>query len=510
MLKKHQASPARSAAACLLLALLLAAAAAARQEQTSRNPDPMDWVFVVDTSESMIGKGRGAQNVFSQVQETLTGFVQKSRPGDTIIIYTFDEKTRFVHKVQIKNDKDKSELVNAVAGLAAKGQWTYTGDAVSTALKRIRDLEEEYKGQNHETTLVLFTDGKEDHNPRAGRAISLGDIPEAEISGVSPYTFIVWLNRDKLPRELTDFADKSNGTVIQFSTPSEIPGAVNAIIEGVPARVTMHPTSLDFGKIEPGDAVAGSVNFNSNKKTSLRVTLEGADGAVTLAEPQGVVTLEAEKDTAVTVRLQSSPQIADGAQTGRVVFTVDEAVSRVDQAPEGRKKREPLAFAYAFRVERVPVLRKLLMWLAAAFGLLALAYAALYFWLGGVHPLPYYRERRNLEGELSILFPEEAEGKIRLGDENVPRARLSDLQTGRLRELLDGADAELATARDENGKLVTIQSLQGMVRVQDQEVASGDLYNDDIIEVGGVTLRYHGRRERPEVSERAEYSEAAF
>jgi hypothetical protein len=470
----------------------------------------MDWVFVIDTSKSMVGKGDG--NVFPQVKETLREFIKKARNDDTIIIYTFDETPRFVHKVQVKSEKDKDELVEAVFNLSAEGNWTHTGEAVEKALDRIKELNDEYKGQNHETSLVLFTDGKEDH-ARNSSSVFLKDIPEAKIKSVSPYTFVVWLNKEKPPTALTDFADNfENGHVIQYSTPSEIPKAIDDVFFRLPPQIRMHPTSIDMGKIEPGESVEAKVNFTSNRQTSLRVSLQSADGGVSLVEPQGVITLEAEKEVSVPVRLQSPPDAPDGAYRGAVVFTVDEARSRSGVPREDDKDREAFTVNYGLQVERVPITWKIVVWSAATLGTLLLSYIILYFALGGRHPWAAFRDRFNLEGEIAVLSPETdyGGGSIKLKDENARRVRLSSLQTGRLQELLDGSDAELMTVYEDGKKLVGIESLQGALRVQDRDVVSERLYNNDIIEIGSLRLLYGGLPERPEVSDQVEYSEVSL
>ncbi|MGH9763993.1 MAG: hypothetical protein ACREDR_38805, partial [Blastocatellia bacterium] len=51
--------------------------------------EPVDWIFVIDTSASMSGVGKGAQNIFPRVQDTLLEFVPKVRDGDSLTIIVF-------------------------------------------------------------------------------------------------------------------------------------------------------------------------------------------------------------------------------------------------------------------------------------------------------------------------------------------------------------------------------------------------------------------------------------
>lgn len=507
MASVRRARPRRFAAVVILSALGLLASAALPQEPAT--PDDkrelIDWVFVLDTSASMAGKGRGAQEVFPKVKETLREFIRKAKDGDNVIIYTFDERPVLRHNVRIGGENDRNELADEVMRLTAAGNYTHTGEAVDKALDRIRELQEQNKEKRRTSAIVLFTDGKEDHVP-GSRAIYVQDIPQAKIKSIKPYTFVVWLNREPPPAALTDLVGNSErgSKVIPYSIPSEIPQAVTKIFETFPLFVKMIPGSLDLGEAGPGATLEGTVTFESNRGTSLKVALQDADGGVSLIEPAGVVTIEDNNKAPVTVRLQTPLDIPDGDHAGEIVFTVDEVISRGADGPK-EEKREPLALGYRFKVVPVPLWRKLAPW--AAGGLLALVLT----FVGLLVRRKRY-ERRFLEGELTIVGPEigEGGGTIRLTQVKAPRVKLSELQTGRLQEWLGAADAELATAFEGGEKLVAIERTQGTLRVQEREVVSKPLYNGDLIEIGDLKLEFHGRRERPAAPSEMEFSETAF
>jgi von Willebrand factor type A domain len=506
MASVRRTRPRRFAAALILSALgLLASAALAQEPAAADDREFIDWVFVLDTSASMAGKGKGAQEVFPQVKETLREFIRKAKNGDNIIIYTFDERPVLRHNVRLGGENDRNEMADEVMRLTAEGRYTHTGEAVDKALDRIRELQEQNKEKRRTSAIVLFTDGKEDHAPDS-RAIYVQDIPQAKIKSIKPYTFVVWLNRQPPPVALTNLVATSErgSELIQYSIPSEIPQAVTKVFETFPLFVKMDPTSVALGEVGPGATLERTINFVSNRGTSLKVALQDADGGVMLVEPTDVVALEDNGKTLVTVRLQTPRDIPDGGHAGKVVFTVDEVILRGGAGPKD-EKREPLVFGYSFTVKPLPLWRRLAPWGAGLLLALGLTVAGLVARRQSI-------ERRLLEGELTIVGPQIAEGggTIRLTQVQAPRVKLSELQTGRLREWLAKADAELSTDFEEGKKLVVIERTQGTLRVQDREVVSERLYNGDLIEIGELKLEFHGRRERPAAPSELEFSEAAF
>jgi hypothetical protein len=166
---------------------------------------------------------------------------------------------------------------------------------------------------------------------------------------------------------------------------------------------------------------------------------------------------------------------------------------------------------YTFKVVRVPLWRKLAPWALGTLLILGATFVGLCFHYGGL-PWKVRRERRYLEGELLIVRPETADGggRIRLTQVRVPRVKLSELQTGRLREWLGQADAELSTAFEGGKKLVAIERVQGTLRVQGNEVVNKSLYKDDLIEIGDLMLRFNGLRERPTAPSEVEFSGTTF
>ena len=119
---------------------------------------PVDWIFLVDTSMSMRGVGKGTKDIFADVQGSIDTFVREANNGDTVAIYAFDKKVRLQSAMPI-DAKARTDLHAIVAALEAEGNRTHLGAAIAEGLKRAASLP---KDPQRRQAIVLFTDGKED------------------------------------------------------------------------------------------------------------------------------------------------------------------------------------------------------------------------------------------------------------------------------------------------------------------------------------------------------------
>ena len=70
----------------------------------------IDWIVVVDTSASMRGVG-GTKNIFTQVKNSITDFVNTARVGDTVTLYTFDQDVQLkTQNIAITKNEDRGKL----------------------------------------------------------------------------------------------------------------------------------------------------------------------------------------------------------------------------------------------------------------------------------------------------------------------------------------------------------------------------------------------------------------
>lgn len=111
---------------------------------------PVDWIFLVDTSKSMLQNG-----VFADVKESVKTFVTEARDGDSVAVLTFDRDARLHSTVELRGAQSRKDLFDIVDRLQATGNRTHLGLAISTGLDRAV-----HEGRTR--AVVLFTDGKED------------------------------------------------------------------------------------------------------------------------------------------------------------------------------------------------------------------------------------------------------------------------------------------------------------------------------------------------------------
>ncbi|HEY2321485.1 MAG TPA: hypothetical protein VGJ82_01365, partial [Thermoanaerobaculia bacterium] len=49
-----------------------------------------DWILLIDTSNSINGKGEHAKNISVEYKRSIQSFVRGLHPGDRLYVYTFD------------------------------------------------------------------------------------------------------------------------------------------------------------------------------------------------------------------------------------------------------------------------------------------------------------------------------------------------------------------------------------------------------------------------------------
>jgi hypothetical protein len=465
------------------------------------------WILVVDTSKSMIGVG-GTEDIFSRVKSVVKDFIRNAKKGDTVVIYTFDRKPTLVSSVEIKGSFDKVELSDNVDKLLAAGQWTHTGDAVEKAFERSDMLKDQDGNPDKPVAVVIFTDDKEDHEPNS-HSTFLSQIPlNREMP--YPYTFVVWLNKKPPPLEITQFVDNlgDHGSLERIHDSTEINNIRDRVLEFLPPLIVINPSSLLFGSVEPGDTTdIQYLNIRTNRQTSLRIGIEGERTGIELATPSPTVVLK-EGENAIPISLQTTSGLKDGIRDAKLVLVVDELVNGKSVTTTDQIDALKYEIVVSLNIAHVPWWRKTFKWSFLIASTLLVVWAG-FFLLTGRHPPEVWVDYFRLEGELIILSPETIRGNkhISLTGERTNKIELSAIQVGRLKEYLEEDDAELTTAHKDGDKLIRIKALKGDLYVQDQRVLSADLYDEDIIKLGGLTMSFSGLRKRPSEYELLELDE---
>lgn len=129
----------------LAVAVVVLLTFAARAQTRS----PVDWIFLVDTSKSML-----QNDIFGEVKKSLKTFVAEAKEGDSVAIFRFDRKAELQTSTPVGANRD--DLLTIIDDLNATGDRTHLGAAIAKGLERQRN------DPGRVSAIVLFTDGKED------------------------------------------------------------------------------------------------------------------------------------------------------------------------------------------------------------------------------------------------------------------------------------------------------------------------------------------------------------
>ncbi len=551
----------------------------------------IDWIVVVDTSGSMGGAG-GTKNIFNQVKNSITEFVNTARLGDTVTIYSFDKDvTLQTQNIPITSNSNRGQLKQIIASLKADGVRTHTGKAVQKALQHSALLNQRSNANGRTVSIVFLTDGVEDvrgipnpvpipgnttllrqqqckpyiffvslglkehekqlnsfaNNPAlCGKGRVLRDpggvelnrlaknirpvlikpsldvnLPAAKLPFVSPGTITESFNIKSIsnvkntvslkledpnntgirlvsPNNKIDLAaNKATSIPIQLQIPADIQGGIsglrlvlasenNAIAPitldlpvTIKAKLQIQPTKIDFGSVEVGKTTSTqTLVVRSNISGNARLQIQESQ-KISVVQPNLPVSLQV-GETKIPLQLQ----VADNNSEGRNTFTLQ-------LIPEN-----PIASPMAVSVQLnilIPLWRKIIVWslLILLLLLIALIVICLIQRKTPLELLQDIRTRKNLEGALIILEPpskSSQDQEISLTNLYKSKVCLSDLipvisETD--------SDAELVMVREAGQKNIDLRCLKGNIFVNEKEVTTDELYDEDIIEIGNVKLQFN-------------------
>ena len=281
--------------------------------------EPVDWIFVIDTSASMSGRN----NIFPRVQQTLREFVSAIRDEDTLSVFVFDSTSRLESSTLIKSPTDRDDVIANIDQLTAKGEWTHTGAALSDALKHVTSRSD----PKRKAAIILLTDGKEDvrgiKDPiRISDAIKL--IPDKNV----PYVFYVSLGTARDP-QLSNFIGAINdktpgrGRILDDPRAEELPQLANEVRTTVrPPALTLQPQSLDLGNLEPGsDGGPYSIDVSSDIQTTLTLAPADLPSEYHLEGLPDTLDAGPRQRQRVTFRLKVGETATEGAENFKVVIS---------------------------------------------------------------------------------------------------------------------------------------------------------------------------------------------
>lgn len=116
-----------------------------------------DYVFLLDTSGSMVGEPEGSGNpvIFPEVKEKIGEFLEDIEPGTNIFIYPFDEGIHDAKRFEIREKNDIQKVQIYIDNLEAKGLNTWIYRSLKDAIDRITNFQTE----DHVVITYLYTDG---------------------------------------------------------------------------------------------------------------------------------------------------------------------------------------------------------------------------------------------------------------------------------------------------------------------------------------------------------------
>jgi hypothetical protein len=124
------------------------------------------YVFIVDTSLSMIGQATGASNILDKVKGNIQGFFQYGGfvEGAHVVVATFDNGLRDIHEFTLNADADRRAVISYVDSIRAVGEQTH----IYSSLREILTQTEALRSAGGKVSYYLYTDG---HETEPGRTI---------------------------------------------------------------------------------------------------------------------------------------------------------------------------------------------------------------------------------------------------------------------------------------------------------------------------------------------------
>ena len=248
----------------------------------------------------------------------------------------------------------------------------------------------------------------------------------------------------------------------------------------IKSQLQIQPKKIDFGSIEAGKTTETQtlvVRSNISGIASLR--LQGNFKDVSMAEPSAAISLQP-GESKIPVQLQVTDNSFAGDRTFTLVLTPDNSIA------------SPVS-AEAHLYILMPLWRKIVIWLLLALLVLLIALIVVCL-IQRKTPLELvedFRNRNRLEGALVVLEPLPQS----LQDEEIS---LTHLQKGRvcLSNLIPAiaatsSDAELVTVWRAGKKNIDLQCLKGVIFVNTKNINTGELFDEDIIQIGNVKLQFN-------------------
>jgi len=251
--------------------------AAPQTTSTASPPRSFHYLFLIDTSKSMIGFGDGQGRVLlPRVKEEVEKFLGRIPPGSKVTIQPFDDGPKPAQTFEIP--QQLATAVDALRRIEAKGTRTCIYRTLSHVLAH-------WPGDQATGVIVhLFTDGNNNCPPPP----TLDDIKQAYTLQRGPYDWVYYILLGvELSPELEQALKGETGWELLAVAPNHVPR--------LPV-VAAEPTALDLGNLYGEDEVRRDIvlRTESEPEGALRLRTRAvapqlaAFGAGLSVEPQAV------------------------------------------------------------------------------------------------------------------------------------------------------------------------------------------------------------------------------
>lgn len=248
---------------CLLLALLLSiilSAALPWAMARAQPPEVVDVIILVDTTESMIGRGDTIGDIWDEVLDYILSLVDILPAGINIAVIPFDTGPRLDRsypplpegvtdiRMVVLDEVERERIKAYLHALPVDGQNTWIYESLEFALDQMKKLQERDPIRTHSQRLYLYTDGR-DTGPH--RELGIKGIIEL-FKGVKtdlPFLYAFYADiREKLPPKEKE----------------ELEDAGIIVFTGIPKRhVYLKTEQLNFGDLSVSRQASMNIEFSS-------------------------------------------------------------------------------------------------------------------------------------------------------------------------------------------------------------------------------------------------------